>query len=65
MGMRPRSPEVKLREIQDKIEELYLRQKDDFNLPARYQALVKLEALMLETVKAPNKRRDRELAVLR
>ena len=33
-----------------KIEALYLDRGDDFNLPVRYQSLVKLEAILLQRV---------------
>ena len=42
--------ESRLHEVQDKIEALYLDRGDNFNLPARYQSLVKLEAILLQRV---------------
>jgi hypothetical protein len=38
--------ERRLFEIRDKIESLHLRCTDDFNLRERYDALVKLEAIL-------------------
>jgi hypothetical protein len=62
--MRTRSDELRLVDVQAKIEMLYRRRDDDFNLPERYRALVDLEAILLERVQATNSRRERELAVL-
>jgi hypothetical protein len=59
-----RDDEARLAEVQDKIEGLYVARGDGFNLPARYRALVTLEAMLLERVKVPNERRERELVLL-
>lgn len=62
--MRHSAPELRLQYVQDRIEMLYRDRGDQFNLTTRYDALVKLERILLETAKVPNERRARELAQL-
>lgn len=59
-GMETSRDEKRLWDVQWQIEMLYLNRGDDFNLPARYEALVKLERILLEKVNAPSTRRERE-----
>jgi hypothetical protein len=42
--------ELRLVEVREKIDQLSVVSSDDFNLPARYRALVALEAILLERV---------------
>ncbi|MEY2463763.1 MAG: hypothetical protein QOH64_1901 [Acidimicrobiaceae bacterium] len=46
--MRTRNDEARLQEVREKIQALYSARGDGFNLPARYEALVALEAILLE-----------------
>ena len=49
--MAPTRNEIRLGQIRNKIEALYVDRGDDFNLPIRYQSLVCLEANLLELVR--------------
>jgi hypothetical protein len=51
--MEPTRNEIRLGQIRNKIEMLYVDRGDDFNLPVRYQSLVTLEASLLELVRKP------------
>jgi hypothetical protein len=46
--MRTKSDEARLQEVREKIQDLYSARGDGFNLPARYEALVTLEAILLD-----------------
>ena len=63
--MEPTFHEQRLHDVQCRIEALYrARGTDNFNLPARYQGLVKLEAILLDQLNVPNDRRQRELTLV-
>ena len=51
--------ETRLRDVQCQIEMLYRDRGKDFNLPARYSALVQLERILLDTARSgsPHRRR--------
>jgi hypothetical protein len=42
--------ELRLVEVREKIDQLSVVSRDEFNLPARYRALVALEAILLQRV---------------
>lgn len=48
----PTRDERRLLAVRDKIEAIHLVSTDNFNLPARYRALVKLESILHERVGA-------------
>jgi hypothetical protein len=48
----PTRDEQRLTAVRDKIEALHVATTDNFNLPARYRALVKLESILQERVGA-------------
>ncbi|MEY2451507.1 MAG: hypothetical protein QOD92_1081 [Acidimicrobiaceae bacterium] len=47
---RPDHDELRLVEVREKIDQLSVVSSDDFNLPARYRALVALEAILVQRV---------------
>lgn len=49
--------ERRLFEVRNQIEALYAGRSDDFNLPLRYDALVKLERSLIRRVSAPRRER--------
>jgi hypothetical protein len=55
--MEPTRDEARLIDVRDKIEALYMDRGDDFNLPARYEAFLTLETILLEKVKGPLSKR--------
>ena len=48
----PTRDEQRLVEVGEKIDALHVGSTDNFNLPARYRALVKLEAILRQRVQA-------------
>jgi hypothetical protein len=55
----PTRDERRLGEVRSKIDVLHVRSTDEFNLPARYRALVTLETILAERVRAATRSRPR------
>jgi hypothetical protein len=52
----PTREELRVVEVGKKIDALHVGSTDNFNLPARYHALVKLEAILLERIASRTRR---------